>query len=313
VSWPQPLPRGGTIGICAPAGPVKRERLERAIARLQSAGYRIVISPHVYGEAGLFSASDETRVRDLHELFARRDVDAVFCARGGVGSSRILADLNGGLIADSGKPFLGFSDVTALQWYLWKTQRFVTFQGPLAVEWDGAVNDESLYNALGILAQDGTAELWNSTQRSAVNVLRPGKATTILAPLLPGNLTMITTLLGTSYMPELAGTILVLEDVNEPPHRVDRMLFHLKNAGALRNLAALGIGDLFEGENAQKRDQVLTALRDATSDTDYPLLAGIPFGHGAERATLPVGANVELNLNDRSLQLANVHHPVAAS
>lgn len=298
---PRPLPRGGIIGICAPAGPVKRERLELAVSNLERSGYRIVMAPSALGQSGLFAASDAERRRELEEMFDDDAIDAIFCARGGVGCSRLLQQLDTKRIAAARKPFLGFSDITALQWYLWKAEQFVSFQGPLAVEWDGAVSENSLTFALSTLNGD-RQDQFPLTQLSSLEVLRQGGADSVIAPLMPGNLTMITTLLGTPYMPNLAGTILLIEDVNEPPHRVDRMLFHLRNAGCLDNLAGLLTGDLFDSPEQEKQAFVLDAIRDATRGTSYPIIGGLPFSHGKDRLTYPVGAAVELRLNPCTLR-----------
>jgi muramoyltetrapeptide carboxypeptidase len=291
---PRPLPRGGTIGICAPAGPVKRERLERAIEQIESLGFRIRLAEHVFGNAGLFAADDDTRARELQEMFACDDVDAVFCARGGVGSSRLLERLEWRGIADSGKPFLGLSDITALQWALWEHARAVSFSGPLAVEWDGCLTPATREQCFQVLCGEGVANLLAGFPGRG-KLLRAGASATVVAPLLVGNLTMIATLLGTPHLPDLTNAILLVEDINEPPHRVDRLFWHLRNAGLLNSLAALLIGDFGDGSAEIDTAQIERSVLDAASGAHYPILSDIPFGHGADRMTLPVGGTVKLD------------------
>lgn len=297
---PRPLLRNGCIGICAPAGPVKEERLQRAIQTLRNQGFEVVTAPSAFGRDGLFSAPDEVRRRELEDMFMRRDVDAVFCARGGVGSSRLLSKLNTELIASSRKPFLGFSDTTVLQWLLYHRHLSVSFSGPLAVEWSDGVSETTKQRALQMISGQVEGDLLSAFPRDQIRVLRGGK---VRGRLWAGNLTMIATLLGTPYCPDLSGGILLIEDVNEPPHRVDRLLFHLRNAGMLSGVAALLAGELESGDDPDLRDSVTRSLQDATSGRDIPLSLGLPYGHGPERMTLPVGAMVEWDSDNGTLTL----------
>jgi len=273
------------------------EFLERAVANLCSLGYNLKLTPSVYSKHGFLSATDEIRKQELESLFIDPEVDTVWCARGGVGTSRLLPMLNLDLIANSDKPFLGFSDLTALQWALWAKHRATTFSGPLAIEFDDQLTQETRDFALQMLSGAAPENWLNSFPNSNPELLRSG-AREIIAPLMPGNLTMMATLLGTSWMPDLRGVILVIEDIAEPPYRVDRLLFHLRNAGILQNLAALVVGDFgWSGEEAKNNYELLNqSLLDATRGTSYPIITGFPYGHGATRMTLPVGSPVRLSI-----------------
>jgi muramoyltetrapeptide carboxypeptidase len=297
---PRPLLPGGRIGLCAPAGPVNEERLRAAIEALRADGYDVATAPSAFARHGLLAAPDEVRRRELEEMFARPDVDAVFCARGGVGSSRLLPDLDTALVARSRKPFLGFSDVTALQWLLCQRHQFVSFSGLLAVEWEGGVSPATRQRALQTLSGGMSGDLLAGFPRECLRTLRGGK---VRGRLWPGNLTMIATLLGTPYLPDLAGAVLLIEDVNEPPHRVDRLLFHLRNAGVLNQIAALLAGELEFGEEGELKGSVTRSLLDATHGLEIPLAIGLPYGHGPERMTLPVGALVEWDSSHATLTL----------
>ncbi len=292
---PRPLRPGGKIGICTTSSPVKPERLTAAVEALQALGFEVETAPSAYGHCGFLAAPDDVRRRELEEMFAREDIDAVFCARGGVGASRLLATLDTALIARGRKPFLGFSDITALHWLLYARQEFISYSGPVAVEWDGSSSERSLRNALRIVMGDAPDDLLADFPRDNIRVLRgQGKLT---GRLLPGNLTMITTLLGTPFLPPLAGALLLIEDINEPPYRIDRMLFHLRNAGVLHQLVGLLCGDLGGEAGEPASEEVQQSLLDATRGLDYPLVINLPHGHGPERVTLPVGAPVEFDLD----------------
>lgn len=297
---PRPLVSGGRIGICAPAGPVNEERLRAAIEALCADGYEVVTAPSAFARHGLFAAPDEVRRRELEEMFARPDVQAVFCARGGVGSSRLLPDLDTATVARSRKSFLGFSDVTVLQWLICKRHEFISFSGPLAVEWSDGISPATKRRALQTLSGRMSGDLLAGFPRDGIRALRGGK---VRGRLWPGNLTMIATLLGTPYLPDLAGAVLLIEDVNEPPHRVDRLLFHLRNAGVLNRVAALLVGELEFGEEDELKGSVARSLLDAARGLEIPLAIGLPYGHGPERMTLPVGALVEWDSNCATLTL----------
>ncbi len=307
----RPLTPGATLGIAAPAGAVKSEKLEAAINRLRERGFKLKLSEHVFGKHGFLSATDEIRRVELSALFSDPEIDLVLCARGGVGSSRLLPRLNFEHLANSDKPFIGFSDLTAVQWALWGKHRAVTFSGPLAIEFDGSLSAATEAFMFDMLA-DTAPENWLSTFPSAVLEIVRGGASEIFAPLMPGNLTMIATLLGTPYMPDIRGSILAIEDVAEPPYRVDRLLFHLQNAGFLQNLAALFVGDFgWEPDDHESRERLRESVLDATAGTAYPIIFGLPYGHGAERLTLPVGSPVRLSLKPAAISMSFAVSPFA--
>ncbi len=307
--FPRALRRGGRIGICTPAGPVVEERLRAAVSALQAEGFEVETSPSAFDKYGLFSAPDEIRRRELEEMFAREDIDAVISARGGVGTSRLLGSIDTALIARSRKPFLAFSDVTALQLLLVKRESFVTYSGPLAVEWDGAANEASRRQAIQVLMGEAAGDLIGDIPHTPLEVLRGSGE--VQGQLMPANLTMLTTLLGTPFLPDLRGALLLIEDVNEPAHRVDRMLFHLRNAGVLNELGALLVGDFGTDDDSLRSDALRTSLLDSTRGSDYPIIANFPFGHGPERMTLPVGAQAALDVEHLSLALNPVQMELA--
>ncbi len=279
---------------------------------MENAGFSVEVSPEALSSHGLFSASDETRLRELEEFFRREDIDAVFCSRGGVGASRLLASLNTKLIAASGKPFLHFSDGTALGLLLWKQEKYVTFSGPLAVEWSGGVSADSCAQAISILTGRSPCDLVTDAIPAKLECIRYFPESVIHAPLIAGNLTMITSLLGTPYMPDLSGAMLLIEDINEPPHRVDRLLFHLKNAGQLSSLAALLIGDFWSEPTEMEISNLKKSLLDACDGTEFPIVLGFPYGHGQKRMTVPIGMTCELDLDKSSLRSACMNRtPVA--
>lgn len=301
----RPLPSKGTIGICAPAGPVNTDRLQVAVRHLISLGYGIKLTDNVGGKQGFLSAADSIRCSELESLFADEEVDLVWCARGGVGTSRLLPMIDYRILEMSRKPFAGFSDLTALQWAMWSERKVVSFSGPLAVEFESGLSEESRDFALNLLSGASYKNWLASFPQVEPQVLRTG-AREIIAPMLPGNLTMISSLLGTRWMPDLRGVILVIEDVSEPPYRVDRLIFHLRNAGVLQNLAALVVGDFgWSGDEAEGNYELLRqSVLAGTIGTSYPILTNFPYGHGAVRMTLPVGTPMRLTIQSNTIGLS---------
>lgn len=289
MTLPRALPENGVIGICTPAGPVKRDKLERAIINIEQSGHSVKLASHVFGKQGYLSASDDDRLSDLYDLFLDEEVDAVFCSRGGYGTSRLLEKVDAGLLADSRKPFLGFSDTTALQWMLFAETGFITYSGPLAVEWDDLVSESTKDQAWEMLGHRAIGNLFEILPDRFELLKGQGE---IEGVLLPGNLAMITTLCGTPYLPNMKDAILFIEDISESPYRFDRMLFQLRNAGILRQLSGLIVGDFgWDGSDGEFELQ-RQCLLDVTQGYDFPVMINLPYGHGRERLTLPIGGQV---------------------
>lgn len=298
---PRALAPGATIGICSVSGPILSGKLDAAARAIEERGYKVILSPAACQRRGYLAGDDETRLSELHRMFQRPDVDAVFASRGGYGTSRILERVHCEVLAASRKPFVAFSDLTALQWLLFARTKLVTFSGPLAVEWAGGVVEAGLSGTLRLLSGTAQQDLLAGFTKDGFRVLRSGRCEGVL---LPGNLTLMCSLLGTPFLPDLSGAILALEEVGEPRYRLDRLLFHLRNAGVFAVIGGLIVGNLTHGAPVEEgMPQVEEIVRDATAGLSFPILFGIPYGHGRERATLPVGARVRLDTERGDLLL----------
>jgi muramoyltetrapeptide carboxypeptidase len=210
----------------------------------------------------------------------------------------LLEKIDANLIAKSRKPFLGFSDTTALQWMIYAATGFVTFTGPLAVEWDDLISSETRNLAWKILSGIDCGNLVDAFPDTALAEFELLKGSgEIDGILLPGNLAMNTTLCGTPYLPDMSGKILFIEDISEAPYRFDRMLFHLRNSGVLEKLSGLLIGDFgWSGDEAESK-LLRQSVIDATDGYPYPVMINLPYGHGRERMTLPVGGLVRVKFD----------------
>jgi muramoyltetrapeptide carboxypeptidase len=292
---PPALPRGATIGIISPSSPQRDEaRLERGVRYLESLGYQVKIGRHVYARhGGYLAGTDEQRAEDLHAMFRDPDVSAIFCARGGYGCARILPLVDFGLIRRHPKIFVGFSDVTVLQLALLKRTGLVTFSGamPSVDMADGfePIAEEQFWRVLTERRRPGALH-----QPLALNIIRRGRTE---GRLLGGNLSVLVSLLGTGYLPELGGSILALEDVGEATYRIDRMLVQLSMATARRPAAGVIYGSWSQAESSSgstpHRD-VEEVLQERLDIAAGPILSNLLYGHQAQKFTLPIGVMARL-------------------
>lgn len=298
------LRRGDCIGIAAPATHDEGQDISAAVARLERAGYRVKMTPTVTGNYGFFSGTDADRARDINALFHDDGVKAIICLNGGYGSARILDKLDYEYIASHPKLVIGFSDVTALQIALWEKCRLVTANGPLMVTLGGS----DAYTA-GQFFQGLTTDAWRGplalpAGRKLMTVV-PGQAE---GPIVGGNLTVLTSLVGTPYALDGTGCILVLEDTGEDAYRIDRMLNQLWQSGLLSRVAAIAYGDFTDCPNDPgdfTTDQVLDYYAHLAGK---PAIKGLPVGHTKDKAFVPYGVRVRLDADreDASLTFIDV-------
>jgi len=301
---PRKLKAGSTIGLVAPSGAFVKTKFRRGCDYLQSKGYRLVVGKHSHCKYGYMAGKDDERASDINAMFADDSVDAIMCIRGGYGSSRILDRIDYDLIRRKPKIFVGFSDPTALQLAIFKKSGVVTFYGPmLSFDFGDAVSQytwESMYGVLSNAKPYGTIK-FPPSGAEYFKVINPGDTR---GELLGGCITLIQTLIGTDYMPDLSGKILFLEDAGELPYRLDRVLFHLKNAGVFRGLSGVIIGNTDIPRQVLRRDLTIAQiLRDVFKDYDYPVIYDLPFGHCRDKITLPQGVSAFVSTSDRILSL----------
>lgn len=293
----KPLQRGGRIALVAPSSPFARDRFERACHTLEYMGYRLTPGKSIFQERGFLAGTEAERAGDLVSAIAAPEVSAIFCIRGGYGSSRLLPWLPFAVLRNSPKIFLGYSDATFLHLAFWHEMGWITFHGPNLIDLiDRPEERERVFQALS-----GHLEFaWHLEDRQ---VLKPGLVT---GPLLGGNLTCLSHLLGTPYFPDLKGALLLLEDRGEAPYRLDRMLNQLKLAGMFEGIGGLLLGHFQDcGEPRRIGEIVLDLVR----SWPFPVVAGLPFGHGYPNEVVPLGALFTLNTFEGTLRI--VRSPLA--
>ncbi|MBN2991019.1 LD-carboxypeptidase [Pseudomonas cedrina subsp. fulgida] len=287
----------GTIALIAPAGPAALD-VEKAGQWMRARGYDLRIFPGVHERDGYLAGSDNVRLNDLHSAFADPDIDAIFCLRGGYGTPRLLDSLDFDLLRAHPKPFVGYSDITALHLAINRHAGFVTFHGPmLNADLLGGKQAPTESSLLGMLRGDlGTGSVLAHPAAFPLTTLEPGIA---CGRLLGGNLSMIAAVTGTPYALDADGIILFIEDVNEPIYRIDRLLTHLRLAGKLAQVAGVLVGDVAGVEPVALE----RLLKQTFEPLCIPVLSGWRSGHCDPNLTLPLGALVRLDAGEQRVVL----------
>jgi muramoyltetrapeptide carboxypeptidase len=316
---PKALQRGDTIGVAAPAGPVNRERIDRALVRVQQRGFRIKTYGDLYRRNGYLAGDDETRAREFMAAFADPESAAVWCARGGYGVMRLLQRIDFDVVWRNPKVFIGFSDISILHHAIQQRANLVTFHGPNLQDGFGKPDDmpsateSALWQAL-TLEQPPSADGGYEFDPAAIQPLdlRTVVPGTARGRLTGGNLAVLCGLMGTPFEIETAGRILFLEDVSERVYRIDRYLSQLMLAGKLQSAAGIVLGTFSydDDDPPESKSDVAALLDEYFGRLDIPVFAGFPAGHAQYNLTLPMGALAEINADRCTLRLLET--PVAS-
>lgn len=293
------------IGLISPASaPSSAEKVEKAVSYLERCGYRVRLGKHVLDQRGYLAGSDEDRAGDLNEMLRDRSVRAIIALRGGYGTPRILDRVDYRALRKDPKIIVGYSDLTALQLAVLRHSSLVTFSGPMAaVEmWNGMdpFTEEHFWK---MITEPTSAGLLLNPADDPVRMSGTGM---VRGRLMGGNLSLVVSLLGTRFCPRFDGSILVVEDVDEAPHRVDRMFVQLKYAGVLDSIRALVLGRFTECVPSDPSKPHLTidqVLSDVVGSVDVPVLANLQYGHIPKKLTLPLGTTAVLNASEGTLEI----------
>jgi muramoyltetrapeptide carboxypeptidase len=307
---PKRLATGDTIGIIAPASGAEKEKFDAGVAMLEASGFKTKVGKFARGDRGIFSGTDKERLHDLMWAFTDKDIDAVWCIRGGDGAPRLLPDIDFEVIKKNPKIFVGYSDITSLHVAISQATGLVTFHGPGASSTFSDYTKTHVFNALTgaatpykIEIADGNREKSKSSPLFKTETVRRGKCR---GRLIGGNLSLLAALAGTPYaLRDLKGKILFIEDVNERPYRIDRMLTQLRQSTDLKSLAGVALG-IFDGCNPPEGKPSQTAqdvIKDRLGDLGVPVVYGLSFGHIRDQCTLPIGIEAELDADNATLTL----------
>ena len=300
---PPLLEPGSTISIIAPAGIADRQKLEEGMAYLRSLGFGIKTYRDVFSRHAIFAGDDAARAGELIQAFADPDTQAIVAARGGYGCIRLLPYLDVSPIAARPKVFLGYSDNTVLHAALWHRCGLVTFHGPHVSDMGAAAGGMASTTATALwrmLMIDGgcplpagdpslagsTISAPPSTLDEPLRMIAPGVAR---APVVGGNLALVCALLGTDDQIDTRGKIVFLEDVDEPPYRIDRCLKQLSLAGCFDEVSGVLLGSFTRCDAVAQTWTTTDVLTEHFQAAAYPVLAGYPAGHGDVNLTFPLG------------------------
>jgi len=293
---PRALGPGDRVGVAAPAGPVDPRRLERGTAELRSLGFDVVVPEGALDRTGFTAGDARRRLDELHGLFGDESVGAIVCARGGAGAGWLLGRLDAALLRAHPKPFVGYSDITFLHLYLARLG-IGTLHGPMATSQlaEGGYDKASFLHGLTGAGAPYSAE------PDDLEPLRGGEAEGVLRG---GCLSILAAAAGTPWALDTRGedTILFLEDVDERPYRIDRMLLQLRASGALGGVRGIVFGDMPGCAPRMNEDYALEdVLRRALDGLDGPVALGLSSGHTASPAvTLPLGARARLSCREEA-------------
>jgi muramoyltetrapeptide carboxypeptidase len=265
-----------TVGVIAPASPVSRAEIAQSLMLLESFPFKIRLGTHLFDHLRYLAGPDHDRVSDLHQMFSDPDVRAIFCARGGYGSARLLDKIDFDLIRRNPKVVVGFSDLTALLVALYERSGLISIHGPTLSD---LPKNNNWHHVSRLITTSHRPQILLKQGR----VINEGKAR---GTLLGGNLSTICSLLDTPFLPSFEGVILFLEEKGESPYRLDRMLTHLLLSGRLHGVSALVIGQI---EGCGEKELIYNLLEERLRALAIPVVTGLPVGHGLENRALPLG------------------------
>ena len=294
---PEKLNKGDLIGIISPASsPDDLELIEKGINYIERLGYRTLPGKNIGKSKGYLAGTDRERVDDIHNMFSDKKVKAVFCLRGGYGAFRLLDKIDYKLIRNNPKIFVGFSEITSLQMAFLKKANLITFAGPMVIP--NFSKDVSIYTEeyfwSTITTVKKTEKIILTKQHKFLNVNRKKTSGIIVG----GNLAVFTSMIGTSYLPDLKDKIILLEDVSEPPYKIDRMLNQLRLNKIFKRAKGIILGSFNNCNEPDEKKKTLTTeevLEDYFSKAELPVIYNFPYGHIKDFVTVPFGINVKLN------------------
>lgn len=301
---PSVLKKGDLIGLISPASsPDDLSRIENSVKYFEKLGYSVIVGQNVGKYRGYLAGTDEERLNDLHSMFSNKKVKAIFCLRGGYGAFRLLDKINYRLIKSNPKIFVGYSEITALHNAIYTKTGLITFAGPMpAVDF---VNEISPF----------TEEFfWNlvTSPKKMGKIKYPGEPLPqqlnkgiVLDQIFGGNLAVLTALIGTKYLPDLKNKILILEDINEAPYKVDRLLNQLRLSGVFSKIKGLILGrfvDCYEDDANKKTLTLGEVIDDYICPLKIPSIYIFPHGHIKDFVTIPIGLKIKLDSGKKSVE-----------
>lgn len=306
---PPKLKEGDKLALITPGSYISIEEKEKSIENLEELGFEVVYSDKLMMMNGYFAGTDKERAEDINEMFEREEIKGIVCARGGYGCARTLPHINYNLIKENSKVLIGYSDVTALLYGIYKKTGLITFHGPVGIS---TYNDFSKKYFKQVLINP-LAELEFASSSSGKNENIYGLTTissgTASGELVGGNLSIIVSLIGTDYDIDTKGKIILLEEYIEEPYRVDRMLTQMVQAGKFDEAAGVALGVFRKCESKEENPSfsnsftLMEVLKDRLSNLKIPVVYGMSFGHVKDKFTIPFGIKAKLDADNYKIKL----------
>ncbi|NTU67873.1 MAG: LD-carboxypeptidase [Chlorobiaceae bacterium] len=310
---PKALRKGDVIGLISPSSTcAEPEKIGLAIDYLERNGYRVKLSRYLNQAEHDPAHTDRYKLHDIHQMFSDADVKAVFCLRGGAGATRLLDRIDYDLIAANPKILVGYSDITALSLSVFAKTGLVNFSGPMVATELYAPSTYTEEHFWGMLTDPAYGRSLRNFPDHPVRCLKPGTA---IGRLIGGNLSVLSSLIGTPFLPSFRGTLLFAEDINEPAYRIDRMLSHLFNAGLVQKCRGLVFGQFCKNPSDEDRDyrfDKMFAYYANRMAEGTPVMTGLSYGHIPELMTMPVGAKCRIELSEGALSFGAIDPVVEA-
>jgi len=304
IAKPQALKRGDTIAIIAPASSTPKKALILGVKRLEEAGFNVYIHPQCYKKRGYLAGTDKKRAAALMAVFSDKRYQAVICARGGFGCARLLKYLDLDIIKANPKIFVGFSDITILHQAFAK-DGFVTFHGAMpSIDLCRKNYKFNLDNLIQAITSTGPlGQLRNPSKLGQFKTYHGGQASGILTG---GNLSLLNKLVGTEFMPSFKNKIVLLEDTDEKPYRLDGYLGHLFMTTDIAKARGFIIGEWVKISAVGGKKQSLTldqVLNDYFGNLKVPILTNVACGHGKNVLTIPLGVRAFIDANRKIIEI----------
>jgi len=300
---PRALKKNDLIGLIAPAGPISENQLAEAQEKLAEMGFRSTFTDRIFARKGYLAGDDQIRIDDFHEAFLNDNIKAILCIRGGYGSARILSSLDFELIKSHPKIFIGYSDITALLNTIWQKTGLVTFHGVVGTSAFTSYSRQQFISTLTNYSENFKIE---TIDNKAIDIVCKGKCE---GQLIGGNLSIINSLLGTPFEPDFDDKILIIEEVNEAPYKIDRMLTQLLLTQKIEKVSGIVLGQ-FKGcdidneeitiENSLSLKEV---IKDRLGHLNIPIISGFSFGHIIDQAIFPIGVRARFDTSIAGIEL----------
>ena len=304
------LRKDDTIGLITPAGVITPEKLNNTKSFLHNLGYKTFHTDHVLMQKGYLAGDDKALLNDFHLMFEKTDIDAILCIRGGYGTMRFISDIDYDLIRNNPKILIGYSDITALLQAIYKKTGLIGFHGVVGTsaftEYTLSYFPDILENRLAQRSIYSFPPKENSIEAYLPYVIKHGKAK---GKLVGGNLALLASLMGTPYEVDFENNLVFIEDIGEPPYRIDRMLTQILLSGKLQKASGIILGVFnncdIDGKEITRENSLSLkeVILDRLGNLKIPIMYGFSFGHIKNQAIFPVGINAEMDTESFSIKL----------